>query len=102
LNLSTHQAVRIATLTRPGAGEGSDDLEAWKALPEEDLFHIQEVTVALEASDMPGKPVRSVLCARCHEAVLDRRDVAVDGQCLCRPCADGHRYYGPVAGAVLA
>jgi len=105
LNLETRQAVRISSLNRPATAPPGEDPEAalqvLKAMANEDLFRVQEVRVPLGPGDMPGRPVRSVPCAMCGEAVLDQRDVAVRGETWCRPCAEHHRYYEPLAPASL-
>jgi formylmethanofuran dehydrogenase subunit E len=104
LNLETGRAVRIASSTRPDPAPTDPEasLQAIKVMPDEALFRIQEVTVPLGPGDLPGRPVRSVPCARCGESVLDGRDVARDDRCLCRPCAGAPRYYEPRDAEVLA
>jgi formylmethanofuran dehydrogenase subunit E len=106
VNLETQRAVRIATITRPDAAATDENpeaaLQALKVMPVADLFRIQEVTVSLTPGDLPGRPVRSVLCARCGESVLDQRDVVQDGGPLCQPCATNHHYYEPKTMEALA
>lgn len=94
VNLKSRQAVRLSTVDRPEPSEPPAACVArLRALPERALFQVQQVAVDLAPGDLPGPPVRSVTCSRCGETVLDARDVVVDGQVLCRPCAAGETYY---------
>jgi formylmethanofuran dehydrogenase subunit E len=70
-------------------------LRAYKALPDEELFTVQEVRVALKEEDLPGGPRRHVTCVVCHEEVNDGRQVSKDDRVLCRACAED-RYYTTV------
>jgi formylmethanofuran dehydrogenase subunit E len=102
LNLRTGKAVRIIAKeeSRRKAKEYfpwlenkyAAQLEAYKIMPEEDLFDIMEVTVKLNPEDMPGRPLRRVKCDVCEEYVQDSREVFSSGKILCRPCA-GSGYY---------
>ena len=67
-------------------------LEAYKVMPDQELFHVQEVRVTVPKEDMPGRPLRRVQCERCGDWVQDGRDVEREGQILCRPCAYGGYY----------
>jgi formylmethanofuran dehydrogenase subunit E len=105
INLRTGKAVRV--LAREDAREGarvllpdiSDkyraQLEAYKIMPDSELFDLMEVTVALRPEDMPGRPFRRVTCDACGEHVQDMRDIVRGGQTLCRPCAEGGYYTKP-------
>jgi formylmethanofuran dehydrogenase subunit E len=100
LNLKTGKAVRLTVKEtangtsrddKPGGGENQADL--FLALPEEDLLVIDEVTVDVRPQDMPGKPLRVVLCDGCGERIMDMRDRQEDGKTLCKPCAAKKSYY---------
>lgn len=67
-------------------------LEAYKVMPDEELFRIEAVTVDIPAENLPGRPLKRVRCEKCLDWVQDKRDVQLDGQILCRSCAYG-RYY---------
>ncbi|HSL40234.1 MAG TPA: FmdE family protein, partial [Desulforhopalus sp.] len=67
-------------------------LEAYKVMPEAELFRVEKVAVAIPEEDLPGRPLSRVQCSICGDYVQDRRDLQRDGQTLCRSCADG-RYY---------
>jgi len=70
-------------------------LEAYKIMPDEDLFDMMEVKINLKPEDMPGRPLSRVRCDICGEHVQDAREVYRQGQTLCRPCADTG-YYEPL------
>ena len=67
-------------------------LEAYKVMPEAELFAIQEVEVIVPECDLPGRPKRRVQCQGCGDWVQDCRDVEMDGRVLCRSCA-GEGYF---------
>jgi formylmethanofuran dehydrogenase subunit E len=67
-------------------------LEAYKVMPDEELFDVMEVSVKLRPEDMPGRPLRRVQCDTCGEHVQDMREINKDGKVLCRPCAEGGYY----------
>jgi len=95
INLDTGKAVRLAArMKRKQAGQ--DDLANIASIPDEELFSITDVEVPLRPEDMPGRPLRRVVCARCGDHVLDGREVEAAGESLCRPCASQQRYYRPV------
>lgn len=92
INLESGRAVRVVTTmkAKPAEGDGVPDLSA---VPEEDLFAITDVTVPLRPEDMPGKPLRRVLCACCGETILDGREVEHEGRTLCKPCHAANDYF---------
>ena len=49
--------------------------EAYKVMPDEELFVMQEVLVDIPDHDRPGRPVSRVYCALCGEGVNDHREV---------------------------
>jgi formylmethanofuran dehydrogenase subunit E len=67
-------------------------LEAYKIMPDEELFEWEEVRVELPEEDMPGRPKRRIQCEKCGEYVQDSRDMEVDGKTLCKSCAHGGYY----------
>jgi formylmethanofuran dehydrogenase subunit E len=92
INLETGKAVRISSrMKRKEAGQ--DGLPDMHEATDEELFLIENVEVPLRPEDMPGRPLRRIICPRCGEHVLDGRDVEVAGEYLCRPCATQQRYY---------
>lgn len=107
VNLKTDKAVRITALeeareTAKNYCPEIDDryrqqLEAYRVMPEAELFRLQTVTVQVPQQDMPGRPMKRVRCEACGDWVQDCRDVEQNGRILCRPCAFG-RYYEPSNG----
>lgn len=102
VNLHSKQAVRVTALeeSRELAKRYCSDvfdkyarqLQAYKVMPEEELFRIEAVTVDIPEENLPGRPLKRIRCEKCLDWVQDKRDVQVDGQILCRSCAYG-RYY---------
>ncbi len=102
VNLKSGQAVRVTA--REEARELSTkycpdladkyrrQLEAYRVMPEEELFTVQQVTVTIPESDMPGRPMRRIQCAQCGDYVQDCREVEQNSKVICRACA-GQRYY---------
>jgi formylmethanofuran dehydrogenase subunit E len=100
VNLKTGKAVRVNVKNKDGERkitgeeiEKSSDPNAYVMIPQEDLFNIVEVSVDLKPEDMPGKPLQIVTCSSCGERIMDKREVYRDGSILCKPCAEGIRYY---------
>lgn len=102
VNLKTGKAVRITALEEaretskkycPAIGDKyKQQLEAYRVMPENELFKVQEVKVDVPEEDMPGRPMRRVQCDQCGDWVQDCREVEQNGKTLCKPCAHG-RYY---------
>lgn len=69
--------------------------EAYKVMPDDELFVVQEVVVNIPSHDRPGRPVSRVVCTLCGEGINDRREVRLKGQVLCRACAQGAYYQDP-------
>ncbi len=67
--------------------------EAYKLMPDEELFVVQEVLVHIPDHDRPGRPVSRVVCALCGEGINDRREVRLNDHVLCRACAEGSYYH---------
>ena len=102
VNLETGKAVRITAreesreLSKKYAPDSGDkykqQLDAYRIMPEEELFSLQEVEVDIPECDMPGRPLRRVQCEECGDYVQDCREVQQDGRVICRACG-GKRYY---------
>lgn len=102
VNLNTGRAVRV--IAKEGAREKAKkyfpeienkytaQLEAYKIMPDDELFDIVNVKVEIKPEDMPGRPLRRIRCDSCGEYVQDMREVYRDGRILCKPCADGGYY----------
>ncbi len=70
-------------------------LEAYRIMPNEELFDVMKVHVKINPEDMPGRPLRRIKCESCGEYVQDLREVYQDGKILCRPCAQSGYYEHP-------
>ena len=104
VNLKTNRAVRI--LAKEDAREKAKNyfpdiadkylaqLEAYKIMPDRELFECKDVQVELPEEDMPGRPLKRIKCEKCGEYVQDRREVDLKGQLLCKACAYGKYYTG--------
>lgn len=102
MNLKTGKAVRV--VAREDSRNKAKDrfpeignqyaaqLEAYKIMPDEELFDVMEVAINIAPQDMPGRPMRRVQCDSCGEHVQDMREIQRDGKILCIPCADGGYY----------
>ena len=102
VNLETNRAVRgtareeARELSKKYVPAAEDryrqQLEAYRIMPEEELFFVQEVKVDIPECDMPGRPLRRVQCELCGDYTQDCREVLQDDKIICRACA-GQRYY---------
>ncbi|NTU43682.1 MAG: formylmethanofuran dehydrogenase [Nitrospirales bacterium] len=103
VNLETGRAVRVTSQESSRrkaaswfpeiADESKAQLEAYKVMPDSELFEFHDVVVNLRPEDLPGKPLRRVVCQVCGEPVMDMREVVDSGRVLCRPCSEGRNYY---------
>ena len=88
--LSTEDARDLVTLYAPEVrGKTAQQLEAYQRMPDSVLFRVQRVRVPVKDCDLPGPTRYKVTCSRCGQVVRDRREVLVNGQVLCKPCAHG-------------
>lgn len=102
VDISTGHAVRVSARDDArsnvwpyapfGLDKSSTQREAYKIVPDDELFIIQEVMVNIPHHDLPGRPVSRVVCATCGEGINDRREVRLNRQVLCRACAYGSYY----------
>ena len=103
VDLASGRGVRVVAL------EGSRDLarqlypqienksqqqmQAYRELPDAQLFRVEQVRVAVDAAELPGYKAERVVCARCGEGVNFGRFEEVDGERLCLSCAGPERQY---------
>jgi formylmethanofuran dehydrogenase subunit E len=102
VNLHTGQAVRVVAKeeSRARAKRYFPEIEdkyqcqreAYKVMPDDELFCTEQVFLQISPEDMPGRPLRRVRCDLCGEYVQDLREIYNDGKVLCRPCAIGGYY----------
>jgi formylmethanofuran dehydrogenase subunit E len=79
----------------PGESRNRQQMRAYRELPDEDLFTVQWVHVAMPPEDIPGYKAPRAVCAQCGEAISFRREVVREGRTVCRACA-GQSYYTPL------
>jgi len=102
VDLETRLAVRVVarddsrerakTMFPELARPSKQQLEAYKVLPDSELFIVQPVRVNLKPEDLPGGPRSRVACQQCGEGVNNGRERRVRDRTLCRSCA-GESYY---------
>ncbi|UCH79783.1 MAG: TraR/DksA C4-type zinc finger protein [Nitrospiraceae bacterium] len=102
VNLGTDRSIRV--LSREDSKQRAKNyfpeiedkykcqLEAYKVMPDEELFECREVKVKVPVEDMPGRPGRRIACDTCGEFVQDSRDITIDGKVVCKACAHGGYY----------
>jgi formylmethanofuran dehydrogenase subunit E len=88
--LSTEEARDLVAHYAPGVrGKAGQQLEAYQRMPDSVLFRVQRVRVPVKDWDLPGPTRYKSTCSRCGQVVRDRREVLVNGEVLCKPCAHG-------------
>jgi formylmethanofuran dehydrogenase subunit E len=93
VNLKTGLAYRISVNSHIHPSLEEKDLVGfWSRYSDEELLSIQKVVVPLKPEDLPGRPLKRIVCPICGEETLDGRDVLVNGRAICRACA-GEAYY---------
>lgn len=92
VDMRTGKGVRLACYGNIYAPDGADLVEFFSRYSDSDLFKAEPVEVTVPAEDLPGRPVRTVVCSACGEKVMDARDVTVGERIVCRPCAGGAYY----------
>jgi len=111
VNLLTGKAVRITALeearerSKEYCSEIADkyarQLEAYKIMPENELFRVESVSLIIPPEDLPGRPLKRVQCEICADWVQDCRDELYEGKVVCRNCARG-RYYSKIENDSLS
>jgi formylmethanofuran dehydrogenase subunit E len=70
-------------------------MQAYREMPDGELFDIQWVRAAIGPEDLPGCKSPRVVCDECGEAVSFGRQTVSGTRTLCRACAGGS-YYTPL------
>jgi len=94
VNLDTGKAVR-GTVLEHFSNEDTIEktLEKLARIPDNELVTLQEVTVNIPETDLPGTPKQRAVCAVCGEWIMDGREIKKEGKVVCRACAAGKYYY---------
>ncbi len=106
VDLRENRAIRIAALegSRETAArlfphlenKNQQQMQAYRELPEGELFREEWVGVEIDAADLPGYKAERIACARCGEGVNFGRFAVVGGEQLCLSCAQPEeRYWRP-------
>jgi len=73
-------------------------LEGYQRMPDESLFELQEIELALSIEAIVSRAGVRVNCDVCGEEIINEREIYRDGLVLCRGCA-GPSYYRPALRA---
>jgi formylmethanofuran dehydrogenase subunit E len=108
VDLKENRAIRIAALegSRETAArlyphidnKNQQQMQAYRELPEGELFREQWVDVEIDAAELPGYKAERIACARCGEGVNFGRFALVGGERLCLSCARPEERYWQPAG----
>ncbi len=101
LDLQSGRAIRV--VARESAKERAREMfpeldkeqgqqQAYRVIPDDELFEKQWVTVRVPPEDQPGYKGPRIVCEECGEGVQFKREVIVNGRKLCRACAGGGYY----------
>jgi formylmethanofuran dehydrogenase subunit E len=103
VDVASGKAVRVAAKEsskalaeemHPELGDkNSQQMLAYREMPDEDLFTTQWVKVELPPEEFPGYKGERVVCQLCGEGISFRREIRRDGKVLCKACAGEERYY---------
>lgn len=92
--VSTESSRTLAADFAPAALTAKQQqIEGYKHMPDDLLFHVQRVGVDLPEWDLPGPPRRHAVCDRCGQMVRDGKEVSQNGKTLCRPCGEESYFY---------
>jgi formylmethanofuran dehydrogenase subunit E len=93
VNPETGAAFRVSVRRlQPEIRHSEEAIRKVLRVPDADLLAWNRVRVPIKAEDLPGRPRRTVDCARCGEKVFDGRDISSDEGPLCWACAHGPYY----------
>src|ERR1700734_3917164 len=96
VDLSANRAIRVvaredsrqlAAQLYPDLATKQQQMQAYRALPGEQLFREQWVRVDIDPADLPGYKAERIACARCGEGVNFGRIALINGERLCLSCA---------------
>jgi formylmethanofuran dehydrogenase subunit E len=93
VNLATQDAVRVSALEKERTEEpGPEAGTMLRDAPENDLFRVRRVGVAILEGDLLGLPKHRARCSRCGEVILDDKEITTEETILCGNCARGSYY----------
>jgi formylmethanofuran dehydrogenase subunit E len=93
VNTDTGKAVRGTVKKHYGKEKPIEEqLKILAGISDSELVTLQEVTVNIPETDLPGMPTQKTVCATCGETVMDGREIVKAKKTLCRACANGSYY----------
>jgi formylmethanofuran dehydrogenase subunit E len=96
INMKTGKAVRVSSVEDrskdPENQTMEEAIEKLSTIPEEELLKLEEVQMEVPENDIPGFPKQKAVCSKCGERIMDGRDITVDGEVLCKACANDPYY----------
>jgi formylmethanofuran dehydrogenase subunit E len=106
VDLGSGRAIRIVALEDSRAlaarlyphleTKKQQQMQAYRELPDMQLFREQWVRVAIDPFDLPGSSRERIVCALCHEGINFGRIEQVNGEPICLSCAHPEqRYWQP-------
>lgn len=105
VNQRTEQAIRISErrdsretavhMMRPTLSAWEAQREAYQIMSYEQLFHWQPVRLTEPLPIISDK--HTAICERCGDRINEHREVTIQSQTLCKPCAFG-AYFTPDIG----
>jgi formylmethanofuran dehydrogenase subunit E len=110
VDLQSGRALRIAALESSKArarelypeieNKNKQQMQAYREMPDSDLFSEEWVSVHIEPKEFPGYKGERIVCSECGEGINYERFVERDGRTLCLACAEPEaRYYRPLGAA---
>jgi formylmethanofuran dehydrogenase subunit E len=72
--------------------KNQQQMQAYREMPDDDLFTTEWVKVELLPEEFPGYKADRIVCAQCGEGINFHREILRNGTTLCRSCA-GESYY---------
>ncbi len=67
-------------------------MQAYQAMPDEEMFTMQEVTLTIPLEQILSRPGVRVNCDVCGEEIMNERESCQHGLILCHACAQGGYY----------
>ena len=93
VNLETGKTVRGTIKQHFGNDKPLEEtLKLLASIPDEKLVTLEEVTVDIPETDLPGPPVKKAVCASCGESIMDGRWILDGKKTLCFACGSGGYY----------
>ena len=94
--LSTEEARDLVPLYAPEIPDKvAQQLAAYERMPDNVLFRVQKIDIALKKNDLPGPTSQKTVCERCGQVIRDGRQVRDRGQSVCLPCTDRSYFSNP-------